>query len=357
MLVFRPVNHDDLQQLTDLAGLAGFGLTTLPKDPELLRNRIAESVRSFERLTLSSKSAANSASERPGGEIYLFVLEDLHTGRLVGTSAIVSKVGGFEPFYAYKIETSVAESDVLNVRKEIRSLKLVAEHNGPCEIGSLFLAPDYRREGNGRFLSLARFLFIAERPKRFDPTVIAEMRGLVDKGGRSPFWECLGRVFFDTDFPNADYLSMVNKKFIADLMPTHPIYIPLLPKEAQEAIGQVQEETKPAVRILEEEGFTFSGMVDIFDAGPILSAKRDAVRAVKESAKGPIVEIKDAAAAGGEVYMVGTTKAEFRAAKGSLEVVESEGKKGVRMSSAMALALGARVGDMVRYAGLRAKKK
>jgi len=352
MLVFRPVTSEDLSGLNDLANLAGFGLTTLPKDPQLLENRIQESRRSFERLAASSKSAASQSSERPGGEIYLFVLEDLHTGRIVGTSAIVSKVGGFEPFYAYKIETTCAESDVLNVKKEIRYLKLVTEHNGPCEVGSLFLAPEYRKEGNGRFLSLARFLFIAERPRRFESTVIAEMRGLMDGNGRSPFWECLGRVFFDTDFPNADYLSMVNKKFIADLMPTHPIYILLLPREAQEAIGQVQEQTRPAVKILEEEGFKFSGMVDIFDAGPILSAKRDAVRAVKESAKAAIIEITEKAIEG-EVYMVGTVRPEFRAAKGNLAITE----KGVRINSALALALGARVGEQVRYAALRGKKK
>src|SRR3954467_9255159 len=188
MLVFRPITPEDLPQLGELAAAAGIGLTTLPKDPQLLENRILESRRSFERLAMSSKAAEKAgpggalggAGERPGGEVYLFVLEDLHTGRIVGTSAIVSKVGGFEPFYAYKIETAVHESDILNVRKEIKSLKLVTDHNGPCEIGSLFLNPEYRKEGNGRFLSLARFLFIAERPKRFDPTVIAEMRGMVD---------------------------------------------------------------------------------------------------------------------------------------------------------------------------------
>ncbi|HEV8604608.1 MAG TPA: arginine N-succinyltransferase, partial [Tepidisphaeraceae bacterium] len=238
------------------------------------------------------------------------------------------------------------------VRKEIKFLKLVTDHNGPCEIGSLFLAPEYRKEGNGRFLSLARFLFIAERPRRFDPTIIAEMRGQVDEQGKSPFWDAIGRQFFDTDFPNADYLSMVNKKFIADLMPTHPIYIPLLPKEAQEAIGQVQEQTKPAVKILEEEGFKFSGMVDIFDAGPINSAKRDQVRTVRESAKAPIIEITNDAIAS-DIYMVGTAKPEFRAAKGNLAITD----KGVRINSATALALNARVGDQVRFATLRPKKK
>src|SRR5207253_11359909 len=106
MLVFRPITLEDLPQLGELAAGAGIGLTTLPKDPQLLENRIQESRRSFERLAVSSKAAGAGkaeSSERPGGEIYLFVLEDLHTGKIVGTSAIVSKVGGFEPFYAYKI--------------------------------------------------------------------------------------------------------------------------------------------------------------------------------------------------------------------------------------------------------------
>jgi arginine N-succinyltransferase len=208
----------------------------------LLENRIAESRRSFERLAMSSKAAekagALGGAERPGGEVYLFVLEDLHTGKIVGTSAIVSKVGGFEPFYAYKIETTVAESDVLNV-KQGNPLPQAGDRSQWALRGwvAVSQSPEYRKEGNGRFLSLARFLFIAERPRRFETTVIAEMRGLMDASGRSPFWECLGRVFFDTDFPNADYLSMVNKKFIADLMPAHPIYIPLLPREAQDWAG------------------------------------------------------------------------------------------------------------------------
>ena len=50
--------------------------------------------------------------------------------------------------------------------------------------------------------------------------MIAEMRGVIDDQGRSAFWDAVGKHFFEIDFPKADYLSMVNKKFIADLMPT-----------------------------------------------------------------------------------------------------------------------------------------
>lgn len=338
MVVVRPVAIEDLEQVVELAGAAGYGLTTLPKDPELLRGRILESQASFQR-----------ACKRPRGESYLFVLEDLRTGKVVGTSGVVAKVGGFEPFYAYKIETTVAESDVLNVRKEIRFLKLWAEHNGPCEIASLFLAPGYRKGGYGRVLSLARFLFMAEFPERFDPLVIAEMRGVIDEQGNSPFWNALGKNFFDVDFPTADYLSMVNKKFIADLMPTHPIYIPLLPKEAQAVIGQVHEQTRPARRVLEAEGFGFCDMVDIFDAGPLLSCKRDQIRTVKTSTKAKVEDIAEDRVVG-EECLIASMRQGFRVCKGVVQVTE---QGGVRLSGPVALTLNVKVGDAVRFAAMR----
>src|SRR5207247_1376439 len=156
------------------------------------------------------------------GESYLLVMEDHDTRAVVGACGIVSKVGGFEPFYAYKIERVLFESSVINVRKEVPILRLHEEHDGPCEIGSLFLHPDYRKGGNGRLLQLVRFLFIAEHPDAFEQTIVSEIRGVCDDNGQSPFWNVLGKHFFDIDFPQADYLSVVNKKFIADLMPDHP---------------------------------------------------------------------------------------------------------------------------------------
>src|SRR5260221_5453801 len=172
MIVIRPIQLDDLDVLVALASTAGYGLTTLPHDRELLRKRILKSLRSFRDMC-----------DTPAGEAFFFVAEDLATGRVVGTSRIVSKVGGFQPFYGYRLETSVHESTVLGVHKEIPTLHLVAEHNGPAEIGSLFLAPERRRDGTGRVLSLSRFLFMAQHPACFDPTVVAELRGVIDEQG------------------------------------------------------------------------------------------------------------------------------------------------------------------------------
>src|SRR5450755_2441544 len=124
MVVIRPITLADLDALEELANFTGFGLTTLPKDAGLLRKRIRDSLRGFEKL---------GDEDPPRGETYLFVLEDLSNGKVVGTSGIVSKVGGFEPFYSYRIESSIHESKQLNVRKEIRTLHLVEDHDGPCE--------------------------------------------------------------------------------------------------------------------------------------------------------------------------------------------------------------------------------
>ena len=126
MIVIRPIQLPDLDALLSLATEAGYGLTTLPHDRELLRKRILKSERSFRDM-----------GDCPAGEAFLFVAEDLESHRVVGTSGIVSKVGGFQPFYAYRLETSIHQSEILGVHKEIQTLHLVAEHNGPSEIGSM----------------------------------------------------------------------------------------------------------------------------------------------------------------------------------------------------------------------------
>lgn len=338
MVIIRPVRRDDLDQLVDLAGMAGFGLTSLPQDRELLARRIEQSIVSFQ-----------IRADRPGGELYLFVMEDIDHDRLAGTSCIVSKVGGFEPFWAYEIRTAKHESQVLHICTEIETLHIVSEHSGPSEIGGLFIAPEYRRHGNGRLLSLFRFLFMAARRERFEPLVIAEMRGVVNEDGRSPFWEALGRHFFDMDFPKADYLSVKDKRFIGELMPRSPIYIPLLPPEARAVIGRVQTDTQPALKMLQDEGFTYTGMVDIFEAGPIIQCSLNDIRIVRESAESTVDGIADEGL-GRPNFIITNTGEDFRACMGP---VVSSRSGGVRVSYRTAEALQVQAGDKVQYGPLR----
>jgi arginine N-succinyltransferase len=342
MLVIRPVTPADLPQLVELAGLTSFGLTTLPKDPDFLRRRIRDSERGFERIL----------DAEPRGESYLFVMEEITTGRILGTSGIVSKVGGFEPFYAFRIETEHYESEMLGSDRDITTLHLVREHDGPCEIGSMFMHPDARGKGAGRALSVARFLFIAEHPQSFDTSVIAEMRGVIDDRGTSAFWNAVGHHFYEIDFPKADSLSILNKRFIADLMPRHPIYVPLLPPEAQAVIGQVHTDTKPALTILEAEGFRETGMIDIFDAGPIVSCRRDDLRLVRESKRATLTAVTDDTIASAP-YLVGTTVAAFRACATTVEIHRDDG---VVLPREAAEALGVVPGDSIRIGRLKPRE-
>jgi arginine N-succinyltransferase len=338
MVIIRPAVAADLDELVRLADVASFGLTSLPKAPDVLAQRLQDSIRSFQ-----------FPVTKPKGELYIFVMEDLETGTVVGTSYIVSKVGGFEPFYAFRVETCIHESQYLDIRKEISTLHLMAEHSGPCEIGGLFLTPEYRKHGNGRLLSLFRFLFMADFPERFEHHVIAEMRGVVGEDGRSPFWEALGRHFFEMDFPKADYLSCSDKQFISDLMPKCPIYIPLLPEDAQQAIGNVHPETRPALKMLLDEGFRNSGMVDIFEAGPIIATRLSDIRIVRESSMLPVEDIVSQEG-DCEPVIISNANMDFRACM--TRPVRLPGG-GIGITSAVAQALGTEKGTTVRVSPLK----
>ena len=101
MLLVRPVQMSDLESLAELVSLTRGAITTLPVDRKLLARRIRQSEASFE-----------TEADRPGGELYTFVLEDtMRPGNLLGTSSVVSKVGGFEPFYCYEKREERYESD------------------------------------------------------------------------------------------------------------------------------------------------------------------------------------------------------------------------------------------------------
>ncbi len=343
-IVVRPVIEADIDQIYNLSSFSQVGLTTLPHDYPLLQKRIKDSVKSF-----------TFPPDKPGFEIFLFVMEDLDKKKIVGTCSLVSKVGGFEPFYTYRIKTIHTESKLLNVRKEIQYLQLVMDHNGPSEIGTLFLSPEYRRFGQGRLLSLSRFLFLAQYPEYFEDKIIAEMRGVIDEQDHSPFWEALGKYFFEVDFKKADLMVMTDKSFIADLIPQYPIYIPLLPKEVQKVIGQVHKETEPALHLLKEEGFHFKKEIDIFEAGPVLEAKIKRIRTVRESKLTQVQEIISGAV-NSPLYLIASVEniTSFRAAKGNLKINE-DGT--LRVPEEVAQALNLNMGGEVRYVPLRSEYK
>jgi len=270
-MLVRPVTCADLPALLKLAASTGAGLTTLPADETRLAHRVEWACRTF-----------CGQAERADAD-YLFVLEDAN-GQVQGISAIAGAVGLREPWYNFRVGLTVCASQALNIHREIPTLFLGNDLTGNSELCSLFLHPQGRSGNNGRLLSRARFLFIAEYRHLFSSKLIAEMRGVSDKNGQSPFWESLGRHFFKMEFSEADYLTGIgNKSFIAELMPRFPLYTCFLSEAARAVIGKVHPGTEPAFAMLKSEGFGFQGYVDIFDAGPAIEAPVEHLRAVRDS--------------------------------------------------------------------------
>ncbi len=321
MILVRPIQTADYDSLYQIAEESGHGFTSLPTNRQLLESKINRSVASFDYDV-----------SYPGDQGYLFVMEDTESGEIVGTSGIEAAVGLDSPFYNYHLGKIVHASKELGVHNCIETLTLCNDNTGVSEICSLFLKEKARINGNGRFLSRFRFLFIAENQQRFTENIIAEMRGVSDENGYSPFWNWLEKHFFSIDFPKADYLSgSGDKVFIAELMPKFPIYVSLLDEEVQGVINKVHKNTEPAIRLLETEGFTRNGYIDIFDAGPTISAKKQHIKTIQQSIRlkvkiiNPVDEENQNSSSMQQKYIMCNGKtSDFRAVQAPLAICDND---------------------------------
>ena len=330
--LIRPATPDDLPALYEMAKLTGGGFTNLPPDRGALRARL-------------ERSAAAFASEReePGDDLFVLVLET-DDGRVRGTCQIFALVGQSSPFYSYRLSTLTQQSRELDRTIRAEMLTLTTDLEGSSEVGGLFLHPSARAGGLGALLARSRYLFIRAHRARFSDWLLAELRGLIDEKGDSAFWDGLAGRFFEMDFSEADQFNATNgHQFIADLMPKHPVYIALLPEAARHAIGKPHPSGRPAMRMLEAEGFAYEEYVDIFDGGPTMLARTDAVRSVRDAEEATVLRLEDA----GEAALVSTGRlSDFRAAFGR---VSHAGEGQVTLDRAAADRMGVAPGDRVLH--------
>ncbi|MGB3627754.1 MAG: arginine N-succinyltransferase [Henriciella sp.] len=271
--VMRPSRLDVFDVLMQLAEESGPGFTSLPVHERILRERLEKSEKSF-----------SGKLEQPQYGKYLMMLEDHESGEIGGCSAVKAGVGIDQPFFNYRVITVAQASQAADRRFDLDALVLTNEFVGFTEVGTLFLRAAHRGGGAGRLLAQSRYLLMAANPDRFGDMVLAELRGVVDGDGKTPFWDAIGYHFFGMEFTEADILSATtDNQFILDLMPKYPIYVDLLPPEAREVIGRCHADGVGAMKLLEWEGFRFERTVDIFDGGPLVAAPRSMIRTVRES--------------------------------------------------------------------------
>ncbi|MFN2101217.1 arginine N-succinyltransferase [Altererythrobacter sp. MF3-039] len=279
--VIRAARAKDLEPLYEMAKLTGGGFTNLPAD----RNALSE------KLERAEAAFANTIDEL-ADEQFVLVLENAETGAVRGTCQLMTKVGQQWPFYSYRLTTLTQHSQELDRTVRAEMLSLVTDLEGCSEVGGLFLHPNERAGGLGLLLARSRYLFIASHRQRFAERTLAELRGIIDERGGSPFWDGVAGRFFGMSFQEADYFNAINgNQFIADLMPKHPVYIAMLDESAKSTIGVPHPTGRAAMRMLENEGFAYEGYVDIFDGGPTMIARTDAVKSVAESQSRAVSDI------------------------------------------------------------------
>jgi arginine N-succinyltransferase len=280
----RPAGNDDFQAIYEMAKLTGGGFTNLPPDRGAL----------VEKLIRSEKGFGSDAAE-PTDDLFLFVLENADTGQIRGTCQLFSMVGVDTPFYSYRIGTLTQTSKALAKTFRAQMLNLTTDLEGSSEVGGLFLHPGERAGGLGLLLARSRYLFMRLHRPRFASRLIAELRGVIDESGGSPFWDAIAGRFFGMNFQEADEFNAAHgTQFIADLMPKTPIYTAMLPESATHVMGIPHPSGRAAMRMLEREGFRQDCYIDIFDGGPTMIAATDDVRTVRDSQELVLGAVEDA---------------------------------------------------------------
>ncbi|MCB1148832.1 MAG: arginine N-succinyltransferase [Chlamydiia bacterium] len=319
MRIIRPATLDDLDAMEKFALTMTYGVTSLPKSRQKLEQKLKESQEAFS----AEKNFPHSLS-------YFFLLEDLKTGKKLGTCQLLPAVGNSIPLWVYKVEPG--EHPLLRPHQIC---------DGPTELRGLFLLPEARRGHLGKMLSWSRFLFLASFPGRFQPKVMAQMRGIIDSTGQSPFWNAVGKKL--TGMPLTEGLKIYSIEGTPpkELLTEYPLYIQLLPKKGQECIGRTHKNTAPALKMLLANGFKKIPYIDPVDGGPTLEAKASEIRSITQTVYAKLARIAEPKS--GSLQLIANGRLSWRCTAAAVDLEE----KGACLSQETADALQLAIGDPI----------
>jgi arginine N-succinyltransferase len=313
------------------------GLHTLPRTREAIVAAVERSIASF---------AAHV--DIPSEESYQFVLEDLHSREVVGTAAIHASAGSNGTYFAFRNDVIQQVSRDLNISHSVHALTLCSELTACSHLSGFYIRHRETAGQEAALLSRARLLYAMLAPHRFGDRFFVPLAGVTDANGQSAFWNALGRKFFKMDFLEAERVidGARNRTLIVELMPHYPVYVPLLPEDAQAVLGQIHPSGQLAFKLLTQEGFEADEYIDIFDGGPILQAHKNSLRSFCGS---QLRQVENAGRAAGTeelvTYAVASTELNFRAVIAACPPVETA--QAICLPRDAQQALGVSAGDTV----------
>jgi len=335
MYVVRPVELSDIGALESLAAVSTPGVHTLPRTREAITAFVERSIASFA-----------AQVDIPSEESYLFVLENTASREVVGTAAVHASAGSNGTYFAFRNDVIQQVSRDLNISHSVHALTLCSELTACSQLAGFNLRDREHAGIEAALLSRARLLYAALAPHRFGDRFFVPLAGVTDSEGQSPFWNALGRKFFKMDFLDAERIigGARNRTLIVELMPHYPVYVPLLPGDAQAAMGQIHPSGQLAFKLLTEEGFEADEYVDIFDGGPILAAHKLSLRSFCGS-QHRRVETTSREGGATVTYAVATSAERFRAV--TVACPPCDTSDAICLPAAAQQALGVAPGDSV----------
>jgi arginine N-succinyltransferase len=219
---------------------------------------------------------------------HLLVAQDLGSARLIACARLRPAIGLALPRHWYHVGCTVHAAAELALFHRQRTLLLGNDHTGASELCHLATAADgvpmADQAAALRLVLQSALLRMAGRRSHYAPQLIAELPGLRDAAGHSPFWLGLGRHFYSGDTAAAaQRLGEAWRSHVAALLPRQAVYASFLPEPAQAAIAQVRHDALLQREVLEACGLHYGHHVTIDDAGPVLQADVDMLASVNQA--------------------------------------------------------------------------
>ncbi len=160
----------------------------------------------------------------PEDDLFVMVLENVETGQIRGTCQMFSRVGSEWPFYSYRISTltqtlqGARHAPFATSCSPSAPISTAAPRSAACSS-----TRTSGRAGSACCWRAAAISSSASIASASPARVLAELRGVIDEAGASPFWDGIAGRFFGMSFQEADEFNAIHgTQFIADLMPKTP---------------------------------------------------------------------------------------------------------------------------------------
>jgi arginine N-succinyltransferase len=205
------------------------------------------------------------------------------------TLRLVPAIGLVLPRVSWHVGCTVHAARELGLFHRQRTLLLGNDHTGATELADIAWDPADAAPGQVastlQLLLAAALLHLAASRSAYAARLVAELPGVRDSAGQSPFWQGLGRHFYAAD-PRAaarqhgpDWRSLV-----AALLPRQVVYASFLTAAAQAAIAQVAPACRVLREALEDAGLRYGHHINVEDGGPVLEAETDTLPGVLRAA-------------------------------------------------------------------------